>query len=332
MNRSYFWILALVGGLALTGLAPSLRGAPSTADPQKAADLGRQAQEAYGLRDYTKSAELFAAAIASGAKGPEVHYNAACAAALAGQKDAAFRHLEAAAAEGFSNDQHLLADTDLAGLHGDPRWATAVAQVRAAGERRLQGIGNRALREELLQMRAVDQQARQKVTGLPKPVDPAIWREVEAIDVRNTARMKEIVAAHGWPGKSLVGEDGANAAWLLVQHADKDPEFQQRCLDLLAEAVKKGEASGQDLAYLTDRVLVAQKKPQRYGTQVHEEGGKRVPMALEDEAHVDQRRAEVGLPPLAEYMKQIERIYTPRKEPAAKPPAAAAPAAPPASP
>lgn len=32
----------------------------------------------------------------------------------------------------------------------------------------------------------------------------------------------------GRPGKSLMGDDGANAAWPLVQHAGSDPVFQRQ--------------------------------------------------------------------------------------------------------
>ena len=37
--------------------------------------------------------------------------------------------------------------------------------------------------------------------------------------------------------------------------------------------------------------------------------GKMDPRPIEDEANVEQRRAEVGLVPLAEYRKQLEQIY-----------------------
>jgi hypothetical protein len=81
---------------------------------------------------------------------------------------------------------------------------------------------------------------------------------------------------------------------------------------------------GANLAYLTDRVLVAQKKPQRYGTQARPEGGKMVPFPIEDEAKVDERRAELGLAPLADYLKQMESFYAPKQPPAPPPPPAPA--------
>src|SRR5439155_1758694 len=81
---------------------------------------------------------------------------------------------------------------------------------------------------------------------------------------------------------SLAGEDGAEAAWLLAQHADRDPAFQRRCLDLLAEAAARGEASWMHVAYLTDRVLLAEGKPQEYGTQATGRDGRYVARDLRD--------------------------------------------------
>src|SRR5262249_39440616 len=137
--------------------------------------------------------------------------------------------------------------------------------------------------------------------------------KVKAVDEDNTKWLKGVVGRHGWPTNTLVGKDGANAAWLLVQHADADPKFQRRCLDLMAK-LPKDEVSQSNLAYLTDRVLLAEGKKQLYGTQFTFVDGKWKPRPLEDEANVDQRRAEAGLPPLAGYIKLIEQQYgSPKK-------------------
>jgi hypothetical protein len=140
----------------------------------------------------------------------------------------------------------------------------------------------------------------------------AATKAMQELDARDTAWLKGVVDQHGWPGKSLVGTEGAQEAWPLVQHADQDRAFQKRYLKLLAEVVMKGEASPDHLAYLTDRVRAADQEKQVYGTQFHEVGGKMEPYPIEDEADVDKRRKEVGLPPLAEYSKLIEEMYKPR--------------------
>lgn len=162
-----------------------------------------------------------------------------------------------------------------------------------------------ALRRELLAMRDRDQELRQRLFGRQRPGEPldqALAEELHTVDRAHTMRMQAIIAEHGWPGRSLVGEDGATAAWLLVQHADADRVFQEQCLALLQAAVAAGEGEPSDLAYLTDRVRCSTGLPQVYGTQLREHEGSYIPQPIEDEANVDVRRAAVGLGPLAEYV------------------------------
>ena len=56
-------------------------------------------------------------------------------------------------------------------------------------------------------------------------------------------------------------------------------------------------------------VSSAADQPKVYGTQFTLVNGQCKPRPLEDEANVDTRRKEVGLPPLAEYFQQAERLY-----------------------
>jgi hypothetical protein len=179
------------------------------------------------------------------------------------------------------------------------------------------------LRQELLDRAEEDQKARRQLIdfmgrkggkdaeAVKKDLE-AVTKKLQEIDKRNTTWLKEVVDKRGWPGNALVGTDGAQRAWLLVQHADQDRVFQKRCLKLLAEAVKKGDASAEHLAYLTDRVRVGDNEKQVYGTQFREVNGKMEPYPIEDEANVDKRRKEAGLPPLTEYRKRLEEVYKPK--------------------
>ncbi|MGH8951915.1 MAG: DUF6624 domain-containing protein [Acidimicrobiia bacterium] len=163
------------------------------------------------------------------------------------------------------------------------------------------------LRQELLEMMAEDQAVR---TGIAQPGDDRSADELfaawDSVDAANAARMREVIDEFGWPGWSLVGEDGAEAAWVLIQHADFHLDLQKQGLALLEAAVAAGDASPGDLAYLTDRVLVAEGKPQVYGTQVSIEDGIVTPRTpIEDEENVDVRRAEAGLGTLEEYYEEL---------------------------
>lgn len=172
------------------------------------------------------------------------------------------------------------------------------------------------LREELLARMKEDQAGRVKLVeltkthggqpaGAAKAEADALVAALQKVDEANTAWLKGVVEKHGWPGHALVGTDGAQAAFLLVQHADRDREFQRKCLPLLAAAAERKDAQPSHLAYLTDRVRVGAGEKQVYGTQLRQTGGELGPAPIEDEANVDARRKAVGLPPLAEYLKMV---------------------------
>ncbi|MER5327022.1 DUF6624 domain-containing protein [Streptosporangium roseum] len=164
------------------------------------------------------------------------------------------------------------------------------------------------LREELLRRVERDQAVRTRgPAGEPLPRELA--EEWDAVDIGNTAFLKEVIAERGWPGKDMVGETGAHAAWLLAQHADQDPQFQRDCLPLLRAAVDAGQAQPSELAYLVDRVRVADGRPQVYGTQYWTHDGVFEPRLIEDPERLDTRRTEVGLSPHADYDRTMRDLY-----------------------
>lgn len=86
---------------------------------------------AYQKKDYALSARLFQAATERGARDTDTLYNTACSLALSGDRDAAFRFLEAATEEGFRSVGVLQADPDLKSLRDDSRWAKTLAAAEA---------------------------------------------------------------------------------------------------------------------------------------------------------------------------------------------------------
>ena len=121
----------------------------------------------------------------------------------------------------------------------------------------------------------------------------------------NLEWMRLVLAQYGWPGSRLVGEEGSHGAWLLLQHADRDTALQRTALGLLEKAVRSGDVSPRDLAYLTDRVRVAEGRPQVYGTQLqYDSRGCASPRPSEEPAQLDTRRASAGLEPIAQYVQR----------------------------
>ena len=85
------------------------------------------------------------------------------------------------------------------------------------------------------------------------------------------------------------------------------------CLKLMQKA-PKGEVAAVEIAYLFDRVRLAEGKKQRYGTQVEMKKGKWVVRDVEDPSQLDQRRKKVGLPPIEEYLQSIQKLFDTQNE------------------
>ncbi|MEM9562302.1 MAG: DUF6624 domain-containing protein [Actinomycetota bacterium] len=147
-------------------------------------------------------------------------------------------------------------------------------------------------------MARVDQEERSSF-GEP---DAAPWNDEE-----RTARLIEIVDEYGWPAPDVFGVDAASAAWLIAQHSDADPAFQQRALVLLTETGDYPSKGGH-VALLTDRVATNTGQPQVYGSQVGCSGDRPIPDPdLAQPDRVGELRTDVGLEPLADYLARFDQ-------------------------
>lgn len=106
-----------------------------------------------------------------------------------------------------------------------------------------------------------------------------------------------------------VGKKGADAAFSIAQDADHDVGFQRSVSEHRREAYDMGNAPGQQVALLTDRVRVAEGTPQLYGTQAQFRNGEITFHSIQDSSSVDQRRAEMDLPPLSEYVEKLKEQF-----------------------
>ncbi|WP_337043932.1 DUF6624 domain-containing protein [Emticicia sp. 17c] len=137
------------------------------------------------------------------------------------------------------------------------------------------------------------------------------------VDSMNTDALKNIISHYGWPSIKQVGYEGIGICWLIVQHADKDVNFQKTALRYIENAVSKGEGSLVNFAYLTDRVLVNSGEKQIFATQFGEpvvnKENKVTDLTfkpLKDPNNVDYLRNAFGLPTAEEYKKYcFERWY-----------------------
>ncbi|MFI0813837.1 DUF6624 domain-containing protein [Streptomyces echinatus] len=129
--------------------------------------------------------------------------------------------------------------------------------------------------------------------------------------------LRWIVTKHGWPGRSLVGDDGSQAALTIALQADHDQAFQRTLLTMLAEAVRRGDATTAQWARLHDRCLVHSGHPQQYGTQYWVRDGEIELHPVADPTGLAKRRADVGLPPQRDGIALLERHHFADTSPAA---------------
>lgn len=164
-----------------------------------------------------------------------------------------------------------------------------------------------SIKDEILDMAKRDQEVRVRAGEISDENERfENGKQMDEIDHSNTARMKEIIEEHGWPTISKVGEQASTNAWLLVQHADADPEFQAHVLEMLKQHMEEGEVSPFTVAMLTDRVAVNFGKPQVFGTQWWPgESGEGEMRPTENMDTLDERRAQYGLSPMTEYAKRM---------------------------
>lgn len=165
---------------------------------------------------------------------------------------------------------------------------------------------NKMLRKELIAMFEEDQAIIREGQYL---TDPREKREntqqyVATADA-HAKRLKQIISEYGWPDAKKVGRKGEMCAWLIAQHADRDVEFQESSLRLMKDS-PSSEKLDQDIALLTDRVLVNRGRKQLYGTQFYKgRDGKLKPRPIRDMKNLDKRRKEVGLGSFDEYKKLV---------------------------
>lgn len=166
---------------------------------------------------------------------------------------------------------------------------------------------NQALREQLIGMANEDKRVRAELAATGELFEGYAPR-MAGVHRCNAAQLESIISDFGWPGASLVGEDGSDAAWLILQHAIGNPDLQRRCLPLLEKAASSGHIKAAYVAYLHDRICFFERRPQRYGTQFDwDENGQMNPWQLEDAQQVDEYRRSVGLEPLKNKTAEVQR-------------------------
>ncbi len=272
-------------------------------------DLIRKGDVHYDEKEYLESAKAYDNAFEIEEGNASQYYNAACSWALTGDTVHALNYLELSARKGWKNLKHIKKDSDLNSLHSVIGWEGVLATVQSNLDEYEKDF-DKPLKERLEKIHVKDQMLRQlyrdaeEKFGRDSDEMRYFWELVSEQDSLNELEVVEIIENRGWVGKSVIGGQANMTIWLVIQHAPI--ETQEKYLPLLQESVKKGESSGSHLALLEDRILMRNGKPQTYGSQIvsDNETGKQIVYEIRDPEYVNQRRREVGLGPIQDYVKR----------------------------
>lgn len=239
---------------------------------------------------------------------PTGWYNAACCAARAGETEVAFARLfSLLELESNWYQDDPFADTDLQSLHTDARWKI-YADTLFQRKERIEQYFDKPLRNHLQQLGQRDQQIRIQYLNAyntqpqNEQLTDSLLREMQLIDKENETEICQILDECGWIGRKVVG-DACTVFWVIIQHAPV--ELQKKYLPLFRQGVSEGDLSASDVAMMEDRICLFEDRPQRYGSQIVEQDGRRVIYKLEDASKVDEWRQEIGMIPLDVYLKQM---------------------------
>lgn len=281
---------------------------------QEYSKLISEANQLYESKEYKMSADLYDKAFKIESENPSHLYNGACSSSLAGNTKQAFKWLNLSIEKGWTNLKHLNSDTDLENLHSKKEWGKTIEKL----EKKIAAIEanyDKPLQAELLAILDEDQKYRVQMSETQKKFGPNskeindLWKITNQKDSINLIKVKKILDEKGWVGKDKVGAQANSALFLVIQHSDL--ETQKKYLPMMKEAVTKGNASPGSLALLIDRIEIREGRKQIYGSQIgiNQSNNTYYILPLTDPDNVDKRRTEVGLDPIANYIKNWNLVW-----------------------
>jgi len=171
---------------------------------------------------------------------------------------------------------------------------------------------NQELVDELTSMVEIDQIAAGVPSGKYKELTKEEWQSFkDSVFAVTHKKAAEIYNKYGFVGYDLAGKEGSRNFWLLVQHLDFKPEFQEAVLKKMKIEVENKNANPENYAYLLDRVQLNMGEKQVYGTQVlyNWKVCQAYPKQLVDSVNVNKRRKEIGMELLEVYLNEMSKMH-----------------------
>jgi len=152
--------------------------------------------------------------------------------------------------------------------------------------------GPLTLRDSLMEVYGVESEEAQ--------VQQKIYK---ANHIVNEEKVRAILDKHGWPERALIGEQGNLTICNVIQHADN--EIRIKYLPMMRQAVLDKKLEPRFLVRAEDRIATERGDLQIYGGQMkyYPETKSFNVWPVYDPENIDKRRAEIGLGPIAEHLK-----------------------------
>ena len=162
----------------------------------------KQARLLIDQKSYAASVQILQKVFAQKEYGRAEYYDAACAAALAGQAELALVWLNKSIDKGWRNLEHLRTDTDLESLHTLPAWQLVLEKLQAKLDV-LEKNYDQALKKELEAIHIADQKMRRRlddienIYGAESKELQTAWKEIHKTDAMNLKRVTQILDSKG---------------------------------------------------------------------------------------------------------------------------------------
>lgn len=174
------------------------------------------------------------------------------------------------------------------------------------------------LKTELLAIQEQDQRYRKQMDSLGRLVGwqsdavEQLYDKQRLLDSANLNSIERIIDEFGYPSKEHVGELSI-VPFEVIEHCSDSVKINH--LELILGAGAHGDIPMRQVAVFQDKILLAQRQPQEYGTQIwiefieNQKTGERYDSVylwpVRNVATVDQRRHEVGLDSIAIQLRRF---------------------------
>lgn len=260
----------------------------------------------YSQKDYASSLKMYEQAFEQNSNHPNTKYylyNAAINASLLEDETKAFKYLNQAIEKVWDDPVQIIQNEAFNYLKQFDSWKEKFGNI--------EGNVDSGLQAQLLVIKKNDQailNAVESAASIQQRDSLVIIRD--SVMKAHTSWMDRHLDKEGFVSKFIVGKGASEVQFLVLQHSEVS--FQKKHYSLFLEATKDGLLEKRQLALLEDRIAIAEKRRQLYGTQLFYDKEKSAYFfsPIESVENVNNRRSAVGLPLMEEYAAHYNIVWS----------------------